>query len=80
MQPDGERVRQSMTNPRKLTSEESAHIAKDPPAVSLSLAGGGRTAILRPRDGSAPKKRRKMSAAWKTMIAVTTKARREKGE
>ena len=80
MQTDGERLRQSMTNRRKLTLEESARISTDPQAVSLPLTGGGRSAMVSPRDGSAPKKRRKRSAAWKTMIAVAEKARREKGE
>jgi hypothetical protein len=50
----------------------------------LALAGsaGARAAIhnLGEKNGPAPKKRRKMSAAWEVMIAITEKARRGKGE
>jgi hypothetical protein len=40
----------------------------------------GVSATGTPRSGRSPKKRRKMSAAWKTMIDVTEKARQEKGK
>ena len=66
-----------MTNPRKLTAEELARIAAEPKAALLAFAAGAGTATeiqsLRRKDGSSPKKRRKMSAAWRTMIAITEK-------
>jgi hypothetical protein len=73
-------LRESMTDRAKLTPEELALRAAGPRAELLALAGGDRTATMRPGNGSAPKKRRKMSAAWEVMIAITENARRRKGE
>jgi hypothetical protein len=78
-----ETLGKSMKEPRRLTPEELSRIAADPQAALLALAGsaGARAAIrkLRGKGDSASKKRRKKSAAWQAMIAVTEKARREKG-
>jgi hypothetical protein len=78
-----EKMRKSMKEPRKLMPEELFRIASDPQAALRALAGGdGAFAAIRNlgrKDGSAPKKRRKKSAAWQAMIAVIEKARREKG-
>jgi len=77
-------VRDAMEDPQKLTPQELFRIAADPPPALLALAGSaGAGAAMRNRgekSGSAPKKRRKMSAAWEVMIALTEKARRGKGE
>ena len=73
-----------MEEPRRLTPQELFRVAADPPAALLALAGSaGAGAAMRhlgEKNGSAPKKRRKMSAAWEVMIAITEKARRGKGE
>jgi hypothetical protein len=73
-----EKLRKSMKDPRKLTSQELFRIAGDPQAALLALAGGDAAcpAIrhLGRKDGSAPKNRRKKSAAWKQMIALTEKS------
>ncbi len=72
-----------MTNFRELTPQELFRVAADPEAALRACRGnGGAGAVIRKsgeKDSSAPKKRRKKSAAWKTMIAITAKARREKG-
>jgi hypothetical protein len=72
-----------MTELKKLPPGELSRIAANPPAAVLSVAGsaGSKTAMPGSRgiDASAPKKRRKKSAAWKTMIAVTDQSRRGKG-
>ena len=77
-----ERLRESMTEPQRLTPEELFRSAADPDAALLALAGstGASTATgnSRVRDGFGPKKRRKMSAAWEVMIAITEKAKRGK--
>jgi len=68
-----------MKNARKLTSQELFRIAADPDGGLRALAGGAGTGAAKRNSsgkaGSAPKKRRKMSAAWQTMIAITAKAR-----
>jgi hypothetical protein len=64
---DREKLGQTMKERKNLAPEE------------LSRAAADRHAALGGKDG-APKKRRKMSAAWKTMIAVTERARLAKGE
>jgi len=79
-----ERLRKTMTKPKRLRPVELANVAAHPQPAVLAVGGSAwdKAAIrdLTGKDGSAPKKRRRKSAAWKTMIAVTTKARREKGE
>jgi hypothetical protein len=72
--------RESMKKSEKLTPQELFRIAANPDAALLALAGDGGTAIMRPGNGSAPRKRRKMSAAWEVMIAITEKSRRGRGE
>jgi predicted RNA-binding protein YlxR (DUF448 family) len=78
-----ERLRESMRDRQKVTPQELFRIAADPQAAILALAasGAGTGAVIRnlgKKADSAPKKRRKKSAAWRVMIAVTEKSRREK--
>jgi hypothetical protein len=62
---------ESMTNLEILTPEELVPVATVPQAALLPFSSDGGCGIANQRDRSAPKKRRKMSAAWRTMIAVT---------
>jgi len=73
-----------MPEPPELKPEELSRIAADPNAALLASTGSAAVgpAIRNPRenDRSPPKKRRKKSAAWKQMIAVTGKSRRGNGK
>jgi hypothetical protein len=73
-------LRESMKEPEKLTSQELFRMAANPDVALLVRGGEGKTIEMRPGNGSAPRKRRKMSAAWEVMIAITEKSRRGKGE
>jgi len=66
-------LQHSMKKPGKMTLEESGRFAAKPQPPSLRSRGAGKATMV--GDGSAPKKHRKMSTAWRTMIAVTEKAR-----
>src|ERR1035441_891941 len=74
-----DRLREVMPQPPELNPEELSRIAADLNAALLASIGsaGAGPAIRKPRenDRSPPKKRRKKSAAWEQMIAVTGKAR-----
>ena len=79
-----ETLLKSMEEPPRLTPQELFRFAAGAQATSLPLAGraGAKAAIRNfgEKHSSAPKKRRKMRAAWEVMIALTEKARRGKAE